>query len=198
MTQLERPKNLPDLAAGFVLNNLSDEEIMLWDSLCDQDPKLMEKARQLQQTFNHFADVIPQYLPSPQLMANLRLAVQNEVGHCGNSDLSSVSSTAMPGGDRPYPWQRLGGILGVSLLACLGLQVYKLHRQVQQVNTQLLQTQRQLQSAETQLTDVNYQLNQSAYRLTVVEQELATSKSREEAMSIMLQQFRKDAVGQHN
>lgn len=144
MASLERPRNWRDLAAGFVLNNLSDEEVMLWTALCTQDPQLIEEAKQLQQTFNHFADIIPLHAPSHSLVETVRLRAKDDLGCLGHNGKLPKSS-GIPSRDRRSRWQWLGIIVSGVAIACLGTQVYLLNDQVQHINQQLEALQHQLQ-----------------------------------------------------
>ena len=193
MTPLERPKNWRYLAAGFVLNNLSDEEVMLWKTLCAQDPDLEQEARQMQQTFNQFADIVPLHSPSQTLMDEMKLTMQNPADSLGNSPrqfglkLERVS-------DRCPRWRSLSVLLGAGAIACLGVQGYLLNNQVQQLNQQVIDQQQQLQNASTQITDMQSQLEQATSQLTTLEEALAHSQHREESMRKILEELTQDPV----
>lgn len=183
MSSLERPKNWPDLAAGVVLNNLSDEEQMIWQSLCAEDPTLLEDVRQLQQTFNRVADVVPLHSPSQPFVNHLRQLAQEAVQPESESqERSTVVKT------RQERWWVIGMVIGSGAIAFLGSQIYGLHMQVQQLNEQLLDHQSQVEMTNNQLDNVNRQLLQSRDQLTRMEQDLSQTKEQQDAMYQLLQQ----------
>lgn len=188
MSTLQRPQNWPDLAAGFVLDNLSDEELMIWRSLCAEDPTLLAEVQQLQQTFNQVADVIPLHAPSQQFVNHLRQQAHQEVlMHSGDRN-PSISAPQKRG-----VWWYVVMVSGIGAIAFLGAQVYGLQAQVQQLKGQLLEHQSQLQTTNTQLNTVNRQLDQSNAQLIQMEQGLSQSQQKQEEMYQLLQQLTQES-----
>lgn len=196
MPQLERPKNWQDLAAGFILNNLSDEELMLWKTLCAEDPALEHEARAMQQTFNQFADVIPLHAPSQQCVDAMRRTAQYQLNA---TEYGRSSHASGAGGVSAYRlwWQGLGVVVGIGAIAFLGAQVLGLNYQAQQLNEQLSDQQQQLRNANTQMADIHRQLEQATSQLTKLEEALAQSQDREESIHQLLQQLKQDSSVNH-
>ena len=202
MALLERPKNWRDLAAGFVLNNLSDEEMMLWKALCAQDPELEKEVSHIQQTFNQFADVIPLHVPPQHLINELKVNTQHQLGAMGDNSQSSGSQ------DRQKSirsskwslshfslWQRVGAIIGVGAIGWFSIHVYGLQQQIQRLTDQLIIQQQLLQTTNAQMADIHQQLDQTTSQLASVEESLAQSKEREESMQQLLQKLTKESPG---
>lgn len=202
MALLERPKNWRDLAAGFVLNNLSDEEMMLWQALCEQDPDLEQEVGQMQHTFNQFADVIPLHVPPQHLIDELKLTTPYPLGGTGDKSRpsraqgreGSIGST----GVRLYRFshgQKLGAMISMAAIGWLSIHVYGLQQQVQRLNEQLTLQQQIVQTTNVQMTGMHQQLEHTTSQLKSVEEALALSKEREESMQQLLQQLTKDSPG---
>ena len=68
MVHLELPDNWQDLAAGYVLNNLSEEEAWIWDMLVQEYPELHQETQRLEGAFNGMADAVPLHQPSANLL----------------------------------------------------------------------------------------------------------------------------------
>ena len=196
MPQLERPKNWQDLAAGFVLNNLSDEELMLWKTLCAEDPDLEHEARAMQQTFNQFAYVIPLHAPSQQCVDVMRQTAQDQLRTRDYGRPLHVFGADDVSRHRVW-WQGVGVVVGMGAIAFLTTQLMGLNTQVQQLTEQLNDHQQTLQQANTQIADLDRQLNQATLQLTTIENALNQSKDREESMHQLLQQLTQDSPGNH-
>lgn len=76
MVHLELPDNWHDLAAGYVLNNLSEEEAWVWNMLLQEYPELHQEIQRLDQAFNGLADAVPLYQPSPTLLQNIHATLE--------------------------------------------------------------------------------------------------------------------------
>ncbi|MEM9214104.1 MAG: hypothetical protein AAGD25_07120 [Cyanobacteria bacterium P01_F01_bin.150] len=181
MTQPERPRNWQDLTAGFILNNLSDEEWMLWKALCIKDPDLEAEVKSMQQTFNQFADIVPLHAPSQQLLDRIRAMVQYQ-GAIDSQGPLKVPSVVRQHHRLGQQWMRVGHwlttLVGLGAIAFLSTQVYTLKTQGQQLKKQLNHHHQQLQNANVQIADINRQLEQSTAQLTAMEAALAQAQQR--------------------
>ena len=170
---------------------------MLWHALCAEDPDLNREVRRLQQTFNQFAHVIPLQAPSQNLLDEMRLATQQQLGVKAERGSLSISGARdrHPSDLRGRGLTAVFGVavgLGVGAIAFLSTQVYGLRYQVQQLNQQLEAQQQHLQKATTERADLHRQLDGVTAQLTTIEDALVQAQEREEAMHKRLQQLTPD------
>ena len=78
MVHLERPDNWQDLAAGYVLNNLSEEEAWVWNMLLQEYPELHQEIQSLDKAFNGLADAVPLHQPSPNLLQKIHSTLETQ------------------------------------------------------------------------------------------------------------------------
>lgn len=78
MVHLELPDNWQDLAAGYVLNNLSEEEAWIWDMLVQEYPELHQETQRLEGAFNGLADAVPLQQPSSNLLQKIHATIDAE------------------------------------------------------------------------------------------------------------------------
>ena len=75
MVHLELPDNWQDLATGYVLNNLSEEEAWIWEMLLQEYPELYQEIQQLERAFNGLAEVVPVHQPPPNLLQKIHTTI---------------------------------------------------------------------------------------------------------------------------
>ncbi|MBD2464449.1 anti-sigma factor [Oscillatoria sp. FACHB-1407] len=166
MARSELPDNWQDLAAGYVLNNLSDEEVASWEALIEEHPELSNELEELQSTLNLFADTLPMYQPSQQLLGQIRATAQAEWEMVEPSQSSiPVSGSFREQGSKPVMNDRfrvltsVGGAIAASVIALLGFQLYSLQSQLQQANATIQTLERDLQQAQTQAQSIRPVVN---------------------------------------
>jgi anti-sigma-K factor RskA len=146
--------NWQDLTAGYVLGNLSDEEIESWERLVQQYPELCDEIKQFQSTFNVLAETVPMYPPSGQLLNQIRAAAK--VALDTKTVPSPVQSPTLlrRASDRTILLMRWGGAIAASVMAVLAVQTVSLRAQLQQAKTQIANLDRKLQEVQQQAQSV--------------------------------------------
>lgn len=94
MVHLELPDNWQDLAAGYVLNNLSEEEAWIWDMLLQEYPELHQETQRLEGAFNGLADAVPLQQPSANLLQKIHATIDAEQSASQSSPKSLPHPTA--------------------------------------------------------------------------------------------------------
>lgn len=157
MVRSELPDNWQDLAAGYVLDSLSEEEAVQWEALIQEHPELSHELAILQSTFDLFADVVPLHHPPQSLLNRIRTAAQINTASADGSDASSFAPrppVVQPATIRSQSRFRvlvgIGGVMAASVIVGLGFQLQALQQQVQQAHTKIQTLEGQLQQAQTQ------------------------------------------------
>ena len=78
MVHLELPDNWQDLAVGYVLNNLSEEEAWIWEMLLKEYPELHAETQTLEKAFNGLADIVPLYQPPASLLKKIHSTIETQ------------------------------------------------------------------------------------------------------------------------
>lgn len=139
----ETPANIKHLLAGYVLDDLTPEEVAQVEQLLAQQPALAMEAQKLQSTLAVLSLSLPATQPSPNLESQLLQAAQTD------------KAAAKP---RRSVGRSLGRWVAVSSAAAvivgLSLEVVQLRRQlgVVQADRQALQT--ELETAQTTLAQI--------------------------------------------
>ncbi|MDX2215169.1 MAG: anti-sigma factor [Oculatellaceae cyanobacterium bins.114] len=175
MARSELPDHWQDLAAGYVLNNLNEEEVAFWEALMKEHPELSNELEELQSTFNLFADTIPMYQPSQKLLSQIRTTAQGELelaeplqpsrsDSLAPEEAAARSATVVsinpPDNSSVHSSNRfkvitsVGGAIAASVIALLGFHLYSLHSQLQQANATIQRLERDLQQAQTQAQSI--------------------------------------------
>jgi hypothetical protein len=110
------------LAAGYVIGDLSDEELALVEQLSAQKPDFLQEVEVLQVSFNLLPNTLPQTAPPPSLENKVVTAYAAEVFH---------AQQLLPQPQRALQWAR--GVAIAATLISLGLAAnnYWLRRQLQ-------------------------------------------------------------------
>lgn len=159
MIRSEPPENWQDLAAGYVLGNLSDEEALIWKQLLQDYPELSDQLEDFEDSFDVFADVVPMHQPPNSLLNQIRAAAQTQ------SETPPVISRSSSHGAAPRSSARLkqmvgiGGAIAAGIIAVLGLKVYSLSTELQSVNAKVQDLEREIQVANAQSQTVRPILN---------------------------------------
>ena len=111
------PEHIEELAAGYVLGNLSTEETEAFEQLLANQPHLHQDVRQLQETLELMPYALPEVAPPTQLRSNLLMEIE-----------PATSPLPKPVRIRRI-WVGLGAIVAVAFIA-LGMDNYRLRRQL--------------------------------------------------------------------
>lgn len=172
MAPTERPDNWQDLAAGYVLNNLDDEEQKVWEQLIAQHPEWAEDAESLQVSWNALADTVPMETPPARMLDRIHARI--EAGTDASSHFAPVvpgvslpsapSSPALDVGRMPAAggqmWRRcaqVGGAIALGIIAILALQLRRINDQYQVAQAQLDQRQAEIVSLTRELRQAEQQ-----------------------------------------
>jgi Anti-sigma-K factor rskA len=163
MVRSDPPENWQDLAAGYALSNLSDEEVLSWEKLLNEHPELSEQLEDFQDAFDVFADVVPMHQPPDALLARIRATVQTQLGAVESPQLmpqvAPPAGVVTPSGDRRNQLYGLVGAIAAGAIVVLGLQIYGLSSELQQANANVQRLERDLQVARAQAQTIRPVLN---------------------------------------
>jgi hypothetical protein len=153
-------QNWPELLAGYVLGDLSSEDMVQVQAYLTANPDQLAEVEALQHTLTLLPLGLPDIAPPPQLKAQILAAiptpaVQNvldprpiEPAMATNPAPPSNVIPLTPQRSRSLPqWIPIAGGLAAAAIAALGLQSAQLHQQIaaaRQEIDQLRQTQQQL------------------------------------------------------
>ncbi len=152
MVRLELPDNWQELATGHVLDNLSDEEQLVWQQI-QHHPDVAEAVDAMRDTFNVFADVIPMHQPPAGLLGKIQAAAQQPSVSVIRSQprlLTVPPVSAARSSDRLKPLLGLSGAIAATLVAALGWRVYTIGSALQQAKADIQTLERSLQQAQAQ------------------------------------------------
>ncbi len=138
----EVPANIKHLLAGYVLNDLTPEEVVQVEQLLAQQPTIAMEAQKIQSTLAMLSLSLPATQPSPHLETQLLQAAQ--VDHA-------------PATPRRPVWRSLGRWVAVSSAAAV---IVGLSLEVVQLRHQLGVAQADRQSLQTELDTVRATLAQ--------------------------------------
>jgi len=158
MTRSELPDNWQDLAAGYVLDNLSDEETVVWKTLLNDHPELADELEELNSSFNVLADTVSMHHPPDRLLSQIRATAQAELKPSispTSSDPSLNSWVPRNSSTRLKQWTQWGGAIAATIMAVLGVQLYSLRSQLHQSRETIANLERQLQQVQTQAQTVS-------------------------------------------
>ena len=99
MVHLELPDNWQDLAAGYVLNNLSEEEAWVWELLLKEYPELRKETQALDRAFKGLANTVPLYQPPANLLQKIHSTIETRQRHSQSQSQSqpfSVDQNSVP------------------------------------------------------------------------------------------------------
>jgi HAMP domain-containing protein len=150
MTRSELPDNWQDLAAGYILNNLSDEEVVSWEKLLEQYPEISNELEELRSAFDVFADTVPSYHPPDRLSSQIRAMAQTKLETMPPQPPALQPGALSKSSNRLSVLTRIGGAIAASIIAVLGVQFYFLHSQLQRAKTTIEILERELQQAQAQ------------------------------------------------
>lgn len=160
MTRSELPDNWQDLAAGYVLNNLSEDEVAFWENLLQQHPELSEEVEAFQSMLHVFADVVPMHNPPDKLLAQIHSAMQTGLTASHTPQVSMLQpKTSGQFGDRGRGGWQIGGAIAASIIALLGFNLYSLRSDLQQASVTIQKLERELQLAQAQIQTVRPVVN---------------------------------------
>lgn len=145
MARSELPDNWQDLAAGYVLENLSEEEVAFWHLLVQQHPELISEVEALQSLFNDLGEGVPRHRPPDGLRDRIRIAARSQFA----TGMFPASATRTR--PRLHRWSSLGGAIAAGMIVLLGVQLYSLQSQLQQSRAAIATLERQLQQSKRDL-----------------------------------------------
>jgi hypothetical protein len=134
MSQPRSPEEIHQLIAGYVLNDLSDEESAIVEQLL-ADPAMAQVAQQLQQTLETVY-APPVLEPPPHLRGKVLQAFESAQNQPGASTHAPVAAPIAPVVMLPR-WAKAIGALAAGVIVALSVSNYLLWRSLQ---TQLAQT----------------------------------------------------------
>jgi anti-sigma-K factor RskA len=172
MTRPTDNPNPTDLAAGYILDDLSPEEAMRLNQALAESPALHGEIAALGEAFALLPYDMPLQAPSPGLKAKILSAATQSIV----PPQSIASRQAMPGsnvlpiGSRRRTWQRWipaisTGIAAVAI-ATIGLNQVQLSRQSQQT----IALQQQLETTNTELANLRRDLKASQNTIAILTQ----------------------------
>jgi hypothetical protein len=123
MTQ-SRSEAEKELVAGYVLGDLSAEEITQVEQLLQQRPDLLAEANAMQVTFQLVPHGLPKVAPPPQLLEKIMVA--NAPPALG----AEPGSTPLLPRSRSLPWSKLIAALALLAALWLGVENFWLRRQL--------------------------------------------------------------------
>jgi anti-sigma-K factor RskA len=119
MTGREPPEAIQEMFAGYVLGDLSPDEIARVEQLLSDRPEYQIEVDQLQETLSLLPYALPEIQPAPNLrdriLAQAQTATSTAVSHQNSVNLQASSS---PLWQRPKIW--LGAIAGLTIIALAG------------------------------------------------------------------------------
>ncbi|MBD2777119.1 anti-sigma factor [Iningainema tapete] len=145
MVNSQLPNNYQDLIAGYILNNLSDEEAAVLENLLNEHPELHQEVDSFHNAFDVFADVVP-IEPPEHLRTNILAAATNSLASVEQAPLQVAQTIPQP--TRVKLIIGIGGAIAASLITVLGLRTYQLSFELQQANAKIQNLQRNLQQAQ--------------------------------------------------
>jgi len=136
-----------ELVAGYVLEDLSQEEKQAFDQLLQERPELVAaEIRRLKETLALTPYALPEILPSPKLRDQLLVAAQQQTAQV--IDLATVAPR------RSRAWLPWVGSAAAAIALVFGLDSYRLRQELQTTQEQLARQQSivsMLQQANTRL-----------------------------------------------
>jgi hypothetical protein len=110
-----------ELAAGYVLGDLSADEIHQFEQLLQQRPDLLEEVKAMQVSFRLMPHALPKLTPPPQLLDQILMA---------NSTPAMLSVESEWGRSPPFPWSKLVAAAALFVALLLGIDNFWLRRQL--------------------------------------------------------------------
>jgi len=118
MTEPSIPQLVEMLASGYVIGNLSAQELKEFERLLIQYPEVVRELNELQAVNDRLILGLNEVEPPPYLWSNIRESAYKSLRHNSSSERHS----------RVFPWKPiLGGIIGLLFLV-LGLDNYQLRQ----------------------------------------------------------------------
>jgi anti-sigma-K factor RskA len=166
MTRPTDNPNPTDLAAGYILDDLSPEEAMRLNQTLAESPALHGEIAALGEAFALLPYDMPLQAPSAGLKAKILSAATQSIAPTQTTPGSNVGSI----GSRRRTWQRWipaisTGIAAVAI-ATIGLNQVQLSRQSQQT----IALQQQLESTNTELANLRRDLKASQNTIAILTQ----------------------------
>ncbi|MBE9042507.1 hypothetical protein IQ235_17185 [Oscillatoriales cyanobacterium LEGE 11467] len=113
------PEHIEELAAGYVLGNLSSEETEAFEQLLANQPQLHLEVEQLRETLELMPYALPEVVPPTRLRSAILDAIE---------PAAAPLKPIQQGKIRPY-WVGIAAIAAISAIA-LGIDNYRLRRQL--------------------------------------------------------------------
>jgi Anti-sigma-K factor rskA len=133
------PEQIEALMAGYVLNDLSPEEIREFERMLRENPNLIERVKRLQETL----DVLPYALPETEPPPHLRDAI-----------LEATTSQPIRRVSR-LPWGKLAASIAALVAIALGLDNLRLRQDLQLARQDLNDALAQVKTAQQRETVIN-------------------------------------------
>lgn len=137
---------MEELLAGYVLGNLTPEEVAEVNELLTSHPELLTEVTSLQETLSLLPLALPEASPSPSLRSRLLAQTQAQVEHVSSSDALTkemrTAATEIPQLRRqPWPYAKiwlaiLGSVVAIVTVG-LGLDSYRLRQELASARSDL-------------------------------------------------------------
>jgi hypothetical protein len=157
MVSAELPDNWQELIAGYVLSNLTDDEVLQVERLLNDHPHLLQEVEAFQNAFQGFAQAVPPCQPPEHLRDKILVAAQRHL-------TAASTGQTLPKARQRFGFGtgvvlRAGAIIAASALLILGWRVASLSRQLQQANAKIEALEHNLQQAKLQSQTIQPVLN---------------------------------------
>lgn len=151
MDPLDRSEHLENLLAGYVLGDLTPEEVAEVKQLLENNPELLAEVDQLQSTLALLPLSLPSdALPPQHLQSKILQAAQTDAP--GN--VIPLQRTARRMGTRPWKWAIVMGSSAALASVVFGIQTYQLQQRLADAQTKNRQLQQELIAAQNSLAQL--------------------------------------------
>ena len=151
MEPLEPSEQLESLLAGYVLGDLTPEEVARVKQLLETDPEIAAEVDRLQSTLALLPLSLPsEALPPTRLHANILQAAQSNT----TAQISAANPYSTYRGIRQRRWAVALGSIAATTIVALGIQTYQLQQRLAVARSQNLQLQQDLKIVQANLAQL--------------------------------------------
>lgn len=151
MEPLEPSEQLESLLAGYVLGDLSPEEVARVKQLLEGDPAIAAEVDRLQSTLALLPLSLPsETLPPKQLQSKILQVAQSDV----TSQVNVANAHLTQRSIRQRRWVVTVGSIAATTIVALGIQIYQLQQKLAVARSQNLQLQQNLKIAQANLSQL--------------------------------------------
>jgi Anti-sigma-K factor rskA len=154
----ESSNHWQELLAGYVLGNLSSEELIQFKQYLDKYPENKLEVERLQKTLALLPLSLEEGRSPNNLKARIRASAQSATEELELSTRASTREKINKNGRKSQSWQRIWTGIAVATIALLGWQTYHLQQQVSIAEAELIQLRQAWTTNKTKSTNlVRYQ-----------------------------------------